>query len=120
MQTTHHTHGNALNFTAKLINGLRSLFGGRNDESETLVANCTNDIRRVSGLAQWVESVAAFDESERRKMLLRAAGTFSGEFCATELANTLSCMATDAGLFLAVSEALKNSARETGEFAQAA
>ena len=120
MQTTHHTHDNAVNFTAKLINGLRSLFGRRNNGSETLVANCANDIRRVSGLARWVESIAALDELGRRKMLLREAGTFSGEFSATGLAGMLSCIATDAGLFLAVSETLKNSTRETAQFAQAA
>ena len=53
-------------------------------------------------------------------MLHRAAGTFSGEFSANDLANTLSCIASDAGLFLAVHDALRKSNRQVMHFALAA
>ena len=120
MQTTHNTHDNAANFTARIISGIRSLFGGDKGRSDSLVATCANDIMLVTGLAQWIESIATLTHRERTEMLLRASGTFSSELMATDLSNTLSCMATDAGLFLAVTDALKRSGHRNMQFAQAA
>jgi len=105
---------------AKLINGLRSLFGGIKTQNDTLAANCAADISRVSGLAEWIDSIASLPHNERAPMLHRAAGTFSGEFSANDLANTLSCIASDAGLFLAVHDALRKSNRQVMHFALAA
>lgn len=104
----------------KLINGLRSLFGGLKTENDTLAANCAADISRVKGLAEWIDSIASLTHSERAPMLHRAAGAFIGEFSANDLANTLSCMASDAGLFLAIHDALRKSNRQVIQFALAA
>lgn len=120
MQTTHHSTDTNSGLAAKLIRGIRSIFGGSENGNDTLAANCAADIRRVSGLSHWVESLASLDQPERASMLLRAAGTFGSEFSAADLANTLSCMATDAGLFLAVSDALKKTTPRATQFAQAA
>lgn len=120
MQTTQRSTDTNSGIAAKLIRGIRSIFGGCENGNDTLAANCAADIRRVSGLSRWVESLASLDQQERTSMLLRAAGTFGGEFSATDLANTLSCMATDSGLFLAVNEALQKTTPRTMQFAEAA
>jgi hypothetical protein len=120
MQTTQHTSGHAIGFTARLILNIRGLFGAPTDGDNTLAASCAADIQRATGLASWVESLGQLDQRERRGMLLRAAGTFSGEFAATDLANALSCMATDAGLFLAVTDALKSVKPRPASIARAA
>ena len=113
-------HDNAVNFTARIISGIRSLFGGHDGGRDSLVATCANDILRVRGLAQWIESIAALKHRDRTEMLLRASGTARNHLTTTDLSNTLSCMATDAGLFLAVTDAIKKSNRQPVQFAQAA
>lgn len=120
MQTTHYTHDNAANFTARIISGIRSLFGGHERMNDSLVATCANDIQRVGGLARWIGTIAALNHRERSEMLLRASATLRCELTATDLSNTLSCMATDAGLFLAVADALKKSSHRSVQFPQAA
>lgn len=120
MQTTQHTQDNAVKFTARIISGIRTLFGVHEGGCDSLVATCASDILRVKGLEQWIESTAALTHRERTEMLLRASATFRSELMAADISNTLSCMATDAGLFLAVTDALKKSNHRNVQFAQAA
>ena len=120
MQSTQFSNKDTSSITSRIMSGLRLLLGGLTTQSDSLAANCAGDISRVSGLADWIDSIASLTHGERTPMLRRAAATFSGEFSANDLANTLSCMASDAGLFLAVHDALRKSNRQVMHFALAA